>query len=233
MTQPRNFQPRSRQHQIRHHNANRGRKIREHAKSRRTISRRNPGRGFDPPEDRHEPRGASEYRVVVRPPGPGYRHIVTPDQVRDRLAQLPPRFLKGLEVVQLSRMTRKKHRYPCYGLHWGCAIYLYPFDESLEEHFYRPPAPALVTESRMFGGRWDEPSPGHWRLRWTEATARYFVLYNVLIHELGHLNDNRNSNYTDQERFAEWFAVEYGYRQSGGWEQRKRQRVRRRHHSRS
>ncbi len=228
MTTPRNSRSRPRQHPIRNDNANRGRRIREHAKSRRAISRRNPGRGFDPPEDRHDATGASKYRIIVRPPGSGYRHIVTADQVRDRLGELPERFLGGLEVVQLSRMTRKKHRYPCYGLHWGCAIYLYPFDESLEEHFYRPPAPALVTEARMFGGRWDQPGAEHWRLRWTESSARDFVLNNVLIHELGHLNDRRNTNYTDQERFAEWFAIEYGYRRTGG--RRRRQSEQKRRH---
>ena len=83
----------------------------------------------------------------------------------------------------------------------------------------------------MYGGRWEQHEPDVWRLVWTEASARDFQLNNVLIHELGHLVDKRNTNYIDQERFAEWFAVEYGYRRTGGSKRRRpHRRIRRRHH---
>ena len=78
--------------------------------------------------------------------------------------------------------------------------------------------PQVVTESRMYGGRWDEPANGSWRLTWTKAAIEDFYLNNILIHELGHLIDDRNTGYTDRERYAEWFAVEYGYRATGGGE---------------
>jgi hypothetical protein len=156
---------------------------------------------------------------------------VTEDQVRTRLSKLPQEFLKDLEIVQLSRMTRKKTYCPCYGMQWGCAIYLYPFDETFDEFFYAPPPSSFVIESKMYGGRWEQPEAGVWRLIWTESSARDFQLNNVLIHELGHLIDDRNSSYTDQERFAEWFAIEYGYRHTGGIDRRRpRRRIRRRHH---
>lgn len=202
------------------------------AKARRIVTRRTLGEDFDAHEDWHEPTGAKDYRVVVRQPGSGYRHVVTPEQVKTRLSQLPQQFLKGLEVVQLATMTRKKLRFPCYGLQWGCAIYLYPFDETLEEHFYSPPAQALVIETKMYGGKWDSPSPNFWRLRWTESSARDFQLNNVLIHELGHMVDTWNTTYIGQERYAEWFAIEYGYLRTGGADKRSRpnRKVRRRHH---
>ena len=63
---------------------------------------------FAPPEDWHEPTGAEEdYRIIVQPAGHGYRHVLTPEQIRKRLAQLPSSFVSTLEVVQLSRMTEK------------------------------------------------------------------------------------------------------------------------------
>jgi hypothetical protein len=83
----------------------------------------------------------------------------------------------------------------------------------------------------MYGARWSE-SPGCWTLTWTEQAARDFYLNNILIHELGHLVDDRNSGYVDRERYAEWFAVQYGYRSTGGQEARGyRKSIRRRHHS--
>ncbi|TWT87741.1 hypothetical protein Mal64_32840 [Pseudobythopirellula maris] len=196
--------------------------------SRRGVGSRNESLPFSPPEDWHEePEEIKGYKVIVQPPGEEYRHAVTPAEVRDRLASLPEWFLRDLSVVQLSRMTRKKQSLPCYGMQWGGALYLYPIDESLVEHFYSPPPPNVVNEARMYGGRWDAPEPGEWTLTWTEETIRDYYLNNILIHELGHLLDERNSSYNDRERFAEWFAIEFGYRRTR--DQRPQRRVRRRH----
>jgi hypothetical protein len=158
--------------------------------------------------------------------------VVTPDEVRGRLAELPEYFLRDLEVVQLSRVTRKKQSFPCYGMQWGATLYLYPLEDSLVETFYVPPRPEVVIESKMFGGRWAEPESGCWTLTWSEEAVRDYYLNNILIHELGHLLDERNSSYTDRERFAEWFAIKYGYLATGGQlTRRPRQKVRRRHHA--
>ncbi|MEM8946376.1 MAG: hypothetical protein AAGD11_14485 [Planctomycetota bacterium] len=185
---------------------------------------------YSPPEKWHEPHeDGRDYRIIVQSPGDGYRHVVTPEQVRSRLGCVPPHFLDQLEVVQFSQMTRKKRSFPCYGMQWGATLYLYPLEESLEEIFYAPPRPEVVNESRMFGGRWDEPETGIWRLSWTEQAIADFYLNNILLHELGHLLDDRNTSYTDRERYAEWFAIEFGYRHTGG-RQARRPRVKRRHH---
>ncbi|MCG8448458.1 MAG: hypothetical protein MI725_02620 [Pirellulales bacterium] len=186
---------------------------------------------FSPPEDWHEPQeDGSDYRIIVQAPGDGYRHVVTPEQIRHRLGRVPQQFPKGLEVVQLSRMTRKKNSFPCYGMQWGATLYLYPLEESLEEIFYAPPRPSELNEAKMYGGRWDRPQVGVWRLTWSPQAIEDFYLNNILIHELGHLVDDRNTNYGDRERYAEWFAIEYGYRSSGG-RQARRPAVKRRHHS--
>jgi hypothetical protein len=188
---------------------------------------------FAPPEDWHEPRNdGRDYKVVVQEPGDGYRHVVTPEQVRQRLARVPQDFLQGLEVIQFSQMTRKKQSFPCYGMQWGSTLYLYPLEESLEEWFTQPPQPAVYNESRMFGGVWDEPQTGSWRLTWTQPAIEDFYLNNILIHELGHLVDKRNTSYADRERYAEWFAIEYGYRATGGGAYRRTaQQPKRRHHA--
>lgn len=186
---------------------------------------------FSPPEDWHEPTESGEgYEIIVQAPGEGYQHVVTPDQVRQRLERVPEHFLRDLEVIQFSRMTRKKKSFPCYGMQWGATLYLYPLEESLEEIFYVPPRQEVLNESKMFGGVWDEPEKGIWRLRWTRETIGDFYLNNILLHELGHLLDERNTSYTDRERYAEWFAIEYGYLPTGGRRAR-RPAVKKRHHS--
>ena len=167
---------------------------------------------FAPPEDWHEPQvRRRRCRIVVQPPGEGFRHVVTPAEVRARLAELPAWLTAPIQVVQLSRMTRKKRSLPMYGMQWGSALYLYPIEAGLTETYDVPPTPAQRNEARMWGGCWESAEAGRWRLVWTEAAVRDFYLNNILIHELGHLWDDRNSNTVDRERYAEWFALRYGY----------------------
>jgi hypothetical protein len=200
------------------------------AASKRTRGvQRNEMLPFVPPEDWHEPTGKrSGYRIIVQPPGSGFRHILTPQDIRQRLSQLPDHMLANLEVVQLSRMTRKKQSFPCYGMQWGASLYLYPIEVSLVECYHAPPTPSQLNEARMYGGRWSYAGPRGWKLEWTEETVRDFYLNNILIHELGHLVDDRNTGYTDRERYAEWFALEYGYKRSQA--ARRARKVVRRHH---
>ena len=198
--------------------------------SRRTRGGdRNERLPYSPPENWYEPNSephdGSDYEIIVQAPGKGHRHVLTPDEIRERLDQLPKQMLRPVEYVQLSRMTRKKRSFPCYGMQWGSTLYLYPIEESRTEYFDSPPKPAQYNEARMFGGRWTKEGDGWW-LVWSEVAIKDFYLNNILIHELGHLLDGRNSSYVDRERFAEWFAIEYGYRRSAN----RRRNVRRRHH---
>lgn len=168
---------------------------------------------FMPNEKWYEPRETGDgYRVITQSPGVGYRHVVTPDEIRARLAALPAELVRPLEVVQLCQMTRKKRGAPIYGMQWGAAVYLYPIEVGLTETYDVPPRPARMNEARMYGGRWEQRGPKCWALVWTEQAIKDFYLNNILIHELGHVVDRRNSRSVDRERFAEWFAVEYGYR---------------------
>jgi hypothetical protein len=185
---------------------------------------------FVPPEDWHEPQEDGRgYKIIVQPPGNGFRHILSPADVRARLAQFPSETLADLEVVQFSRMTRKKQSFPCYGMQWGASLYLYPIEENLIEYYHCPPTPNQVNEARMYGGQWIHEARGVWRLEWTEESIRDFYLNNILIHELGHLVDARNTGYVARERYAEWFALEYGYKRSRST--RPPKKIVRRHHA--
>jgi hypothetical protein len=170
---------------------------------------------FNAPETWHEPLERGDLRFNVVDPGEGYIHPVTVDEVQDRIELLPECFTRRLEVVQFSPMTRKRALFPCYGMQWGPTVYLYPIEESLVETYVRPPRPEQRVEAKMFGGRWTQEG-SVWRLAWTEKTIRDFYLNNVLIHEIGHINDERNTRFEDRERYANWFAIEYGYRVSRG-----------------
>ena len=185
------------------------------------------GPQFDAPEVWHEPRGDGQLEFIVQPPGSEYIHPVSTEEICERIGELPREFQRGVEYVQLSRSTRKRQLFPCYGLQWGTTIYLYPIEENLEELYIRAPRPQQRIETEMFGGRWVQDN-SFWWLIWTEHTIRDYYLNNVLIHEIGHINDTRNRRFIDRERFADWFAIEYGYRAS-----RRRYRASRRRYRRS
>ncbi len=166
-------------------------------------------------EDWYDATDSGSTRFVKQRPGEGFMHAVTVDEIKARIAELPERFTEKLEVVQLSRMTRKRALFPAYGMQWGRNVYLYPIEASLIENYVRPPTPSQIIEAKMFGGVWTA-TDGRWTLSWTMKSLKDFYLNNVLIHEIGHVNDERNRNQEDRERFANWFAIEYGYRPSRG-----------------
>jgi hypothetical protein len=170
---------------------------------------------FSAPETWHEPQGSTGIRFVYQSPGPGYVHPVTIEEVRQRIAELPAQFTRTIQVVQFSAMTRKRSLFPLYGMQWGPSIYLYPIEESLQEIYHSPPTPQQQIEARMFGVVWRQIDRV-WTLTWTPESIRDFYLNNVLAHEIGHVNDLRNTNSAARERYANWFATEYGYRASRG-----------------
>ena len=158
-------------------------------------------------------------------PGLGYIHAVTEEEIRERLSLLPEKFLLPLEVIQLSPTTRKRKFFPYYGMQWEPTIYLYPFEESLVETYNELPKPQRVIFTRMYGGKWKQRG-NLWELCWTQKTLKDFYLNNILIHEIGHLNDERNTKDNDRERFANHFAIKYGYNGNG----RKPKKIKKRHH---
>jgi hypothetical protein len=163
----------------------------------------------------YEPSDSDLIQLYRRDPGAGFIHPVTLEDVTERVEQLPARYRQNLQVIELASMTRKRSLFPCYGMQWGPNVYLYPIEESLVETYTRPPKPEQVIEAKMFGGVWTQDGD-LWRLTWTEHALRDFYLNNVLIHEIGHVNDTRNRNQNARERYADWFAIEYGYRASRG-----------------
>ncbi|MBX3440626.1 MAG: hypothetical protein KF861_24255 [Planctomycetaceae bacterium] len=180
---------------------------------RQRLTRESKGDPFCPPEVWHEPTARDRIEIITQSAGVGYIHPVTAAEVAARIEDLPSRFREPLEVVQLSTMTRKRALMPLYGLQWGSTVYLYPIEETLVETYRCPPLPSQQIEARMFGGVWRQIGP-LWCLEWTLPALKDFYLNNILIHEIGHVNDTRNTTSRDRERYAEWFAIEYGYRAS-------------------
>jgi hypothetical protein len=145
----------------------------------------------------------------VEPAGTNYLHVLTPAEILVRLHALPDNLLSRLTCVVLPRMTRKRKLFNIYGMQWDKTIYLYPMPASLrvgDEHSL--PA-SYVAEARQFGATVEETPTGP-VIQWSLDTIKQFYLENILLHELGHTLDTRNSSTRDREAFAEAFARKYG-----------------------
>ncbi len=154
----------------------------------------------------------------VEPAGKGYTHVLNDQEILARLHELPDHLLNNLNCVVLPRMTRKRKLFNVYGMQWGQTIYLYPMPADLRVGDYHTLPPAYVAEARQFGATVEDHPTGP-VIQWTLETAKLYYLENVLIHELGHTLDMKNSSTRDREAFAEAFARKHGH-----WPKRKPRR---------
>jgi len=145
----------------------------------------------------------------IETPGKGYTHVVTEDEILSRLHELPDHLLCNLNCVVLPRMTRKRERFNIYGLQWGNSVYLYPMESCLTVGAKHKLGIDVVNEARQFGATIEETKTGP-IIHWTPETIKLYYLENILIHELGHTYDVKNTSVKDREAYAEWFARKYG-----------------------
>jgi len=177
-------------------------------------------------------------RYILQQPRDEYIHVVTPQEAVDRLSLLENDVGReiAIEIVQFSTGTNKQMRDLLYGLQWGTSIYLYPMHESLTEQLAEPLNPIARQEYEKYGAKYVVKNPDEWSIQWGLETIRDFYLNNILIHEAGHMDDDRNTSPAKREAYANWFAETYGYPRSEAaakrhQEQGKRKHIRKRHHN--
>lgn len=142
--------------------------------------------------------------------------VSEPDLLR-ALDGLPTSFTEGLRGVLVlagsKKQARVARRQYFYGAYWRECVFLAPFPRAfLDVTHRRAPNPIVLEGWRRAGVELTE-TPSGLRVRFEERSLRSFYLRDVLMHEIGHHVDRRrNVPVARSERFAEWFASEYGYR---------------------
>jgi hypothetical protein len=142
---------------------------------------------------------------------------VTADEIRIRLNLVPKDFLQGLKGVIILGGSNKQLKVSwgnlfCFGAYGYQIIFLSPFPKAqLIEYSTSLPAPHIKKEAERAGAIY-EFKDGLWHRIFTEESLKRFYLNDVLMHELGHHVDQHTTTDKKAERYAEWFATEYGYR---------------------
>lgn len=82
----------------------------------------------------------------------------------------------------------------------------------MTEKYKRLPPPNIKREYERAGATYYFKN-NFWHREFTIESLKQFYLNDVLLHEIGHHVDRKNNKSNNQsERFAEWFAGEYGFR---------------------
>lgn len=147
--------------------------------------------------------------ICVEPAGKGYFHVLTPEEITNRMRKLPKEHLRNLDTIVLPCMTKKRKRMDIYGLQWNGTVYLYPMNDDLLHEINRPLRPLERQEANKYGGKIIEDGKYH-SVQWTKESIKHFYLENILVHELAHVYDRKNTRNVDRERFAEGYVLKYG-----------------------
>lgn len=164
------------------------------------------------------PAGDREPVLIEDRPHCDYVFPVTGQEAMERLRQLPANHIEGITHVWMRRMGPGDSGRPLgsysYGLGYA-VIVLYPWPRDLRwfagaKKVHRFWA-RLVSR---FGGRLERRN-GKWYAKFTEDGARRFFLDDLILHEVGHHNDWRDSspaNHKQEEEFAIQYAAEWARR---------------------
>jgi hypothetical protein len=150
-----------------------------------------------------------EIRLDRRPPGRGYRHLLTIADVRAFIALLPAwdEVAIGLDAIVLDAGSGGS-----MGWHRPGIVAV----RAWEHELWWPDCPrAWERDSRHVLDRIGverEPDGDSVALRWTEAQARAFQLLDVLPHELGHHHDRITTRGGVRAARGEPYAEAYALR---------------------
>ena len=151
----------------------------------------------------------SEIKLDRRPPGDGYRHLLTIDQLRRAIALLPgwEEMAGGLDAVVLDT-----HDDDVMGWHYDGVIAICAWRRDL---WWRDTHPWFLDQSRdlldLLGVEQRRLGP-RTELRWTEEQARAYQVLDVLPHELGHHHDRMTTRSRDRAARGEPYAEAYARR---------------------
>jgi hypothetical protein len=177
-------------------------------------------------------------QFCILDPGLMHMHPVTQKEVETRILQLPTSVQKTLasrlDHIVMPTFRPKMEWQPQFGRQWESSIYLFPMDCSCVELYAKHVHARDRSVYAKFGARWCwNEKQEQWECHWTPAALRVFYLEYLLLHEIGHLlGDPESQCSREGERIADYFALSYGKPPARKNEARPRHRDRRyrRHH---
>ncbi len=140
---------------------------------------------------------------------------ITLVEIQTVLQAVPPKFVYGIKAVLIPSGTRKQIKAAnslyIYGEYWQQCIFLHPYPKKFMVINNGKGLKPHELEAFKRAGAEIQNVGNNLEVSFTELSLRNFYLKDVLMHEIGHHVDQNRRAQKKRERFAEWFALEYGY----------------------
>lgn len=132
----------------------------------------------------------TQIEFVIRPPRDNRLHHLTPADLQFVLSRLPPEVYARLETVHFVDMGKRLRELGCVQPgHREIALCALP--------------PTISLNGFMFPGQEPGTYGASWEAAWPSVAIRRFLLYDVFLHELGHMQLVLSKNGPPRKRFAD------------------------------
>lgn len=155
-------------------------------------------------------------------PSNGFIHPLKQDDIKQAINSIPLQYLSDLRGIFLCSGSKKQKysgeiRFGTYHNYYK-SIFLFPFPEAKYIEYNTKPKPSTCIEYERHGAIWMKENL-KWKIQFDARSLHSFYLNDVLYHEIGHhvqniTQDRKFKTYDENERFAEWFALEFGIKRN-------------------
>ena len=147
------------------------------------------------------------WNTFIENPSRDYYHPCTPEEYFSILKQLPGHHTDNVKGIILRRTPKRDLKFGIEAWRrWSCVI-MNPFPKSNKYVFDKQPNNSLIKFFQPFCTNWSQENE-KWILSWTHDQARRYYLYQVFLHEIGHINDGTRTTKRKRENYADSFARE-------------------------
>jgi len=150
-----------------------------------------------------------EVRYLKENPSRDYYHPCNSADVEKVLRLCPKRTKEKLKAVIFRKLSKADEKFGVEARRrFGCII-LNSFPKSNRISWgKKQPSKGVISHYRPWCDSWEKVD-GEWYQQWTGEEVKKYYLYHLLLHELGHLNDEFFTNKNKREEFAEDFALKW------------------------
>ena len=126
-------------------------------------------------------------------------------EIKDVLLKLPPNHIDGIKRIRLS--CQKNINADASYIEGIITIYAIPREFKFAYNY--KPSDKTMREYAKYGAKW-ESIGNYWFCYWKNELYKNYILYHVLLHEIGHHMDehHKSRGSLSKEAFAENYATE-------------------------
>ncbi len=157
--------------------------------------------------------------IIRENPSRDLFHPAEPEEAQRVLDRLPYVETLHVKAVVLRRTPKDDLQRYVDGRRWYSVAVLNAYPASMQDVWFQKPPASLFQFLAPWCDRWTEED-GRWTLQWNAEELQRYMLFYVLLHEIGHINDvnkrgRRGQRTKHREAFAHNYALSWARRLGG------------------